>query len=36
MFDTELVHSLMVQVREWLIKIKKRSQGLTAAEDFVT
>ena len=36
MFDKELVHSLLVQAREWLIKIKKRSQGLTAAEDFVT
>jgi len=36
MFDKELVHSLLVQVREWLIKIKKRSQGLTAAEDFIT
>jgi len=24
----------MVQIREWLIKIKKRSQGFTSAEDF--
>ena len=24
MFDKELVHSLLIQVREWLIKIKKR------------
>jgi len=36
MFDKDLVHSLLVQVREWLIKIKKRSQGLTTADDFVT
>ena len=36
MFDKELVHALMVQVREWLIKIKKRSQGFTTAEDFYT
>jgi uncharacterized protein with HEPN domain len=35
MFDKELVHSLLVQVREWLVKIKKRSQGLTMAEDFI-
>lgn len=34
MYDKELVHSLMVQVKEWLLKIKKRSQGLTTAEDF--
>ncbi len=35
MFDKELVHSLMVQVREWLVKIKKRSQGFTSADDFI-
>jgi len=35
MFDRELVHSLMVQVREWLVKIKKRSQGFNTAEDFI-
>ena len=35
MFDRELVNSLMGQVREWLLKIKKRSQGLTTAEDFI-
>lgn len=35
MFDRELVHSLMVQVREWLLTIKKRSKGLTSAEDFI-
>ena len=35
MYDAELVHSLMVQVREWLLKIKKRSQGLKTAEDFI-
>jgi len=36
MLDRELAYSLMVQVREWLIKIKKRSQGLTTADDFIT
>ena len=36
MYDRELVYSLMIQVREWLVKIKKRSQGITAAEDFYT
>ena len=36
MFDKELVHSLLIQVREWLIKIKKRSKGLTTADDFIT
>ena len=36
MFDQELVHSLLIQVREWLIKIKKRSKGLTTADDFIT
>jgi len=35
MLDRELVHSLLVQVREWLIKIKKRSEGLTTADDFI-
>ena len=35
MFDKELVHSLMVQVREWLIKIQKRSQGFKTAKDFI-
>jgi uncharacterized protein with HEPN domain len=35
MYDRDLVHSLLVQVREWLFKIKKRSQGLTSAEDFI-
>lgn len=35
MFDKELVHSLLVQVREWLLKINKRSQGLTRAGDFI-
>jgi len=35
MFDKELVRSLMVQVREWLLKINKRSQGLTRAGDFI-
>jgi uncharacterized protein with HEPN domain len=35
MYDAELVHSLMVQVREWLLKIKKRSQGLKTTEDFI-
>ena len=34
MYDKDLIYSLMVQVREWLIKIKKRSQGFTSAEDF--
>ncbi len=34
MFDRELVHSLMVQVRESLIKIKKRSQRFSTATDF--
>jgi len=28
MFDRELVHSVMVQVSQWLMKIKKRSGGL--------
>ena len=36
MFDKELVHSLLLQIREWLIKIKKRSQGFTSAEEFIT
>jgi len=36
MFDKELVHSLLIQVREWLIKIKKRSQEYNSAEDFIT
>ncbi len=36
MLDKELVHSLMVQARESLVKIKKRSQGLKTAEDFIT
>jgi len=36
MFDRELVHSLMVQVREWLLTIKKRSKGLTAPQDFIS
>ena len=35
MYDTELVHSLMVQVREWLLKIKKRTQGLATADAFI-
>jgi uncharacterized protein with HEPN domain len=35
MFDKELVHSLLVQIREWLLKIKKRSHGFTSAEDFL-
>jgi len=35
MFDKELVYSLMVQVREWLATIKKRSEGITSADDFV-
>ncbi|MFH1717231.1 MAG: DUF86 domain-containing protein [Planctomycetota bacterium] len=35
MFDKELVHSLMVQVSQWLIKIKKRSGGLKTVEDFI-
>jgi len=35
MFDRELVHSLMVQVSQWLIKIKKRSGGMRTAEDFI-
>jgi len=35
MFDKELVYSLLVQVREWLIRIKKRSEGITAADDFI-
>jgi uncharacterized protein with HEPN domain len=35
MYDTELVHSLMVQVREWLLKIKKRTQGLANADAFI-
>jgi uncharacterized protein with HEPN domain len=34
MYDRDLVHSLMVQIREWLIKIKKRSQGFTSPEEF--
>ena len=34
MFDRELVHSLMVQVREWLVKIEKRAREFTTAEDF--
>jgi len=36
MLDRELAYSLMVQVREWLIKIKKRSQRLATADDFIT
>jgi len=36
MFDKELVYSLMVQVREWLTKIKKRSEEITSADDFVS
>ena len=36
MYDRDLVHSLLVQVREWLFKIKKRSEGLKSAEDFIT
>ena len=35
MFDRELVFSLMIQVREWLVKIQKRSQGYKTSEDFV-
>ena len=35
MYDTELVHSLMVQVGEWLLKIKKRTQGLATADAFI-
>ena len=35
MYDTELVHSLMIQVKDWLGKIKKRSQGLKTADDFI-
>lgn len=35
MYDTELVHSLLVQVREWLLKIKKRTQGLATADAFL-
>ena len=36
MFDKELAHSLLVQIREWFMKIKKRSQGFMSAEDFIT
>ena len=36
MFDRELVHSLMVQVREWLVTIKKRSKGLTTPQDLIS
>lgn len=35
MYDRELVHSLMVQVRQWLLKIRKRTQGYKTAEDFI-
>lgn len=35
MLDRELVHSLLVQVREWLIKIKKRSEGFSTADEFI-
>jgi len=35
MFDRELVHSLLVQVREWLVKIRRRSHGFTTAGDFI-
>jgi uncharacterized protein with HEPN domain len=35
MYDRDLVHSLLVQVREWLCKIKKRSEGLNSADDFI-
>ena len=35
MYDKELVYSLMVQVREWLVKIQRRSRGFITAEDFV-
>jgi len=35
MYDRELVHSLMVQVREWFLKIKKRTEGLKTANDFI-
>lgn len=35
MYDTELVYSLMIQVREWLLKIKKRTQGLATADAFI-
>ena len=36
MFDRELVHSLMVQVREWLLTIKKRSKGLATPQDLIS
>lgn len=36
MLDRELVHSLLVQIRDWLIKIKKRTEGFTAPDDFIT
>ena len=34
MFDRELAHSLLVQVRESLTKIKRRSRGFSTAADF--
>ncbi len=36
MLDRELVHSLLVQVRVSLIKIKKRSEGFSTADEFLT
>ena len=35
MFDKELVHSLLLQINEWLCKIKRRSKAITSADDFV-
>ncbi len=34
MFDKELVYSLMVQVRDWLVTINKRSAGFSTPDDF--
>jgi uncharacterized protein with HEPN domain len=35
MFDREIVLSLLVQVREWLEKIRKRTAPMQSADDFV-
>jgi uncharacterized protein with HEPN domain len=35
MFDKELVRSLLVQVGEWLIRIKNRSEEITTPDDFL-
>lgn len=35
MYDRELVHTLMVQVRDWLVKVKKRSQDIISPDIFL-